>query len=120
MADLKSELKPGDEVIVYGSARNRAGERATVEKIGRTLIYLRRGSRTDAFRIDTQELNGPRFGYVTHFCTFAEDAAIKRKAAAHKALEEKGVAIQRGYDYTTEQLEQIAALIDTFKEKADG
>ncbi|WP_106400615.1 beta barrel domain-containing protein [Actinocorallia populi] len=120
MADLKSELKPGDEVAVY--ANGLSSYRATVEEIGRTLVHLRhgQGSRTTTFRPDTQRLNEPAYGYATRFRPLAQDAMEKRGTAARRALEDRGPTTRHGHAYTTEQLEQIATLIDTFKEKADG
>lgn len=102
-------LKPGDPVRVYMRwTRGRGpGSAGVVEKVGRKLVTIRYGNRTDVFRIDTRRIND---GYGNgYFRTPEEEALAERKTRALTVLRDHGLSAE-SRQLTVEQLEALAAV----------
>jgi hypothetical protein len=92
-------------------ATNRGRHEGVVEKVGRTLVHVRSGWSLDAYRQDTGAINDS-YGH-SHIWTADELAERDRRAAANKALRDRGIWFDyRTRQLSTETLEKFIALVD--------
>lgn len=122
MADTP-KLKVGDPVRVFDVNGRRMGMPSdgwpgTVVKVGRALVTIEHpGSRGQVFRLDGQRSND---GYAHQsFKTLEQAADDVRRGAALESLTAAGIGFARvrDRDYTTDQIEALAALVSTFTKK---
>lgn len=121
MADTP-KLQVGDEVCVFDVNGNRMGQPdggwiGKVVKVGRTLVYIEYGARTDKFEIDT----GKRPDSYRHrsFKTVQQAADDQLRQAAETSLSDLGVIIEWRVrsQLSADQMEAIAGLVRSFTEE---
>lgn len=108
---MTDRIKVGDEVVEFDvNRRDGSGRPTVVEKVGRTLVYLK-GHRVP-YELDTGRIHdGFRHSY---FLTRAQAEEKARREGALKTLRDRGITFNRVEDYTTEQIEALVKLVRTF------
>jgi hypothetical protein len=111
-------LKVGDKVTVKHHSRYSQDQEGEVIKVGRTLYHVASGSygNVTTYRKDNLHGNGD-FGYQSWIETPEITELKARWAVAEKALREAGLrGTSYDFDFTLDQLEQLAALVQSFGE----
>lgn len=116
MADTP-KLEVGQDLVIYENGKHRLT--APIVKIGPKLVHIERyGGRTEAYRRDTQKLNGGQYS-GDYFRTLEQAAEDERRTLAVVALREAGLELRlsKANQFNADQIEQIAALVRSFTEE---
>lgn len=107
----RDEVSVGQEVQVFGRYGRAGSETGVIEKVGRTLVYIRWHSwgEPDAFRLDDQSANN---GYSQYFRTAEQVVLDQRQKAAVESLRGVGLTLEFRCSLTLEQLEAVVRALD--------
>lgn len=107
--------KAGDEATVYWTGQPAPG---VIEKVGRSLVYIRSHGRVEVFRISDQRSTGQQVGTGTWFATPAQEQAAleERDRKAHVILGSHGILLASGCDLTLEQVEALAEVVKDWED----
>jgi hypothetical protein len=116
-----TDIKVGDEVLVFDGWHARHDRRSVpgeVVKVGRALVSIKFGGRTEVFRIDTGLINLANGG--SEFMTLEHAERDMRRTAAIAVLTSHHIEFKTGRErsFTLEQLEALAELVKTFDSEA--
>lgn len=116
-----SDIQVGDEVRVYDVNGRRQGQpeggwAGTVEKVGRSLVYIDypRGRGAEPFRLSDQRRNDS-YGHQ-YFRTLAQAEEWDRRSDAVGVLRERGVELSNRYSFTLEQIEALAEVVQMWRD----
>lgn len=107
-------LRPGDTVVVFMASGGRAERPIT--KIGTKRVYVDGYGSEVAFEIDTRKEVGCVAGYIPHFRTHTEVAAMDRRRSLVLKLREFGLQPVDGAlgtlgQHSDEALEEVLAVL---------
>lgn len=109
------DLKPGDKVwLVHHYGRDAAVE-VLVTKVGRTLLYVERYGRTEAYRLETGSLNSKQYSYQSYVRTNDQRIQDDNVAGWKQTVRDAGLNPDSyRASMTAERWQKLAALVESW------